>query len=350
MKKTFYFLALAGLLFAGCSIQFGTGNSATVAGVFKSVDSGVNWTAKNLFLHSKGVGQIAGVNVMNLTFDPSDHMAIYLNSDAAGLLYSYDGGESWMKANQLGNARINSVAIDPKYRCTVYATLNNTIIKSIDCSRNWSEAYLDTRADKALTAVAVGLDDNKIIYAGNSAGEILKSSDSGATWQTINRVGDTVTKILVDPNSPATIYIATKTKGIFKAESDGLTWININDGLKDYAGAYEYRSLILDLSQSNSLLLASKYGLLRSKDGGLNWEPIKLITPAGSTDIYSVAINPRNGQEIYYSTASTFYKTIDGGINWVTKRLPTNTAATAMLIDPIDPKIMLMGFTSLTKK
>ncbi|MFA6321875.1 MAG: hypothetical protein WCX71_00155 [Candidatus Buchananbacteria bacterium] len=350
MKKSLIIFVFAAMLLSGCTLQLGGSNTPTVAGVYKSVDSGVTWQAKNLFLHSKGVGQISGVNVSGLTFDPSDRKALYINSDTAGLLYSYDSADSWMKANGIGNAKIYSVAIDPKDRCTIYATYNNTIIKSSDCNRSWTETYLDARAEKLVTALAVGLDDSKIIYAGNNAGEVLKSSDAGATWQTINRVGDQIVKIMVDPFSPQTIYFATKSKGIFKAENAGLNWVNINNELKSFSGALEYKSLIFDLSQPNSLILAAKYGLLKTTDGGLNWEPIKLITPAGATDIYSVAVNPKNNQEIYYSTATTFYKSTDGGVNWVTKRLPTNTAGTAMLIDPSDPKIIYLGFSVIAKK
>lgn len=351
MKKIGLLFIFSLLFLPACTIKLGSGNQAATVGVFKSVDRGEKWVEKNQFLSSGGVGKISGVNVLGLTMDPSDKKGIYINSDTGGLLYSYDGAESWQKAVQVGDGLIESIAIDSEDKCTIYATFANTILKSDDCNRNWSEIFLETRGAKfATTALAVDLNDSKIVYAGNAGGEILKSIDGGVNWQTINKLGDKVVKILVDPNDSGSIYFATKTKGIYKSEGAGLTWVNINDGLKSFTGANEFKAMVFDLTQPGSLIIATKYGLLKTSDGGNTWEAIKLVTQPGSAEIYSLAVNPKNNKEIYYATATTFYKTTDGGNSWVTKRLPTNAAATAILIDPVNPDIIYMGFTNIAKK
>ncbi|MFA6215146.1 MAG: hypothetical protein WC768_01085 [Patescibacteria group bacterium] len=349
--KILFSLLLTGIFISGCSINFGGGaNTTVIAGVFKSFDKSGTWQEKNLFLHSGGSGSIAGVNVLGLTFDPQDNRAIYLNSDGSGLLYSYDGGDSWRKADAVGNGRVESVAIDPKNKCVIYATSANTILKSIDCNRSWKEVYIDTRADKAVTALAIDSYDSLIIYAGNSAGDIFKSVDGGSNWQVIDRLNNPAAKILIDKKDTRTIYVATKNQGIFKTTDSGSSWTDVNGGLKQYSAALEYKNLIFDPNQDNSLLLVSKYGLIKTNDGGKNWEAIKLITPPSTTDIYSVAINPKNNLEIYYATASTFYKTVDGGKNWVTKRLPTAAVATYLIIDPNDQNIIYLGLANLNRK
>ncbi|MFA5021995.1 MAG: hypothetical protein WC508_02880 [Patescibacteria group bacterium] len=351
MRKIVIFVLLSVFLISGCSIKLGASQAPALAGVFKSFDKGNNWSQKNLFLYSGGVGSLAGLNVLNLTFDPQDNRAIYLASDSQGLFYSYDSGDSWMKANQVGNGRIESVAVDPKNKCVIYATFRSTVLKTVDCSRSWIEVYIDTRAAKAdITSLAIDFYNNLVIYAGNAAGDVLKSIDGGSNWQVINRVNDRITKILIDPKDSRIIYLATKSKGIFKTIDAGSTWADINEGLKTYSAALEYKNLIFDSSQADSLLSVSKYGLIKSTDGGQSWQPIKLITPAGSTDIYSVAINPKNNLEIYYSTATTFYKTVDGGKNWITKRLPTGAIATFLAVDSLNPNIVYMGMTNPVKK
>ena len=138
MKKTLILLAVLTLTVSGC-IRLNGPKSPSAAGVFKSFDKGNTWAEKNLFLHSGGSGSIAGVNVLNLNFDPQDRRAIYLASDGAGLLYSYDGADSWRKADQVGNGRIESVAIDSKNKCVIYTTFANTIIKSFDYIRRCLE-------------------------------------------------------------------------------------------------------------------------------------------------------------------------------------------------------------------
>ncbi len=89
--------------------------------------------------------------------------------------------------------------------------------------------------------------------------------------------------------------------------------------------------------------MASKYGLLRTRDGGKNWQAINLLTPPGSVDIFSLAINPQNGNEIYYGTSSTFYKTVNGGEKWITKRLPTTRATSFLLVDFKNPNVIYLG-------
>ncbi len=350
MKKLTIFLLIGLAVFSGCVISFGSKKSAGTAGVFKSFDKGNSWTEKNLFLHSGGVGSIAGINVVSLNFDPSDNSAVYLASDSSGLFYSYDGADSWLKVRQIGNGKIESVAIDPINKCIIYTSFANTILKTIDCGRSWSEVYIDTRIDKSITALAVDNYDNLIIYGGNTAGDILKSVNGGGNWQVIARFENPIKKIMIDQNDTRIIYVPTDRKGIFKTTNGGNDWKEINDGLRQYSGSFEYKNLIFDQSTRNNLLLVAKYGLLWTEDGGETWEPIPLITPPATTDIYSVAINPQNNLEIYYTTKSTFYKTTDGGKNWITKRLPSAAVPAHMEVDPKNPNIIYLGFFNPSKK
>ena len=351
MKKILFFLLLASFFVTGCALQFNQPkNKNIVAGVFKSFDRGYNWKTKNLFLNSGGTGSIVGINVGSLIFDPQDRQAIYLLSVDAGMFYTYDGAASWMKANGLADKKVRSLVIDPENKCVLYAAVDNTIVKSVDCSRSWQEVYIDTRSDKVLTAVAIDSYNNLIVYSGNNSGEIFKSFDGGNNWQRIHKLSNKIAKILIDPYDTRIIYVATNEKGIHKSADGGANWGNINAGLKKYSAAFEFRDLFFNPTKQDSLLLVSKYGLIKTDDGGLTWEPYKLITPPTSVNIYGVAINPKDEREIIYSTQSTFYRTTDGGKNWVTKRLPTAGTASVLEFDPKDPNIVYMGVRSLETK
>jgi photosystem II stability/assembly factor-like uncharacterized protein len=351
MRRTFIIsIVLGTLVLGGCTFSIGKKQAPAVRGVFKSIDKAQNWQAKNLFVSAKGAGNIGGLDVISITFDPTDKNAIYLTSSNGGLMYSYDGGESWQKAAGIPNARIEGVAIDHQNKCVVYATLANTLKKTVDCSRTWREIYVDTRTNKPISALAMDPKNNQVIYAGNTGGDILRSIDGGGEWQVIQRFTDKVVKFAFDPNDSRTFYVATAKKGIYRTTDVGLTWVNLSDGLKEFKNATDYRNLIVDRTASNSLLLVSKYGLLRSTDGGITWVSIPLLTPINGADILASAMSPANNQEIYYSTATTFYKTNDGGQNWITLRLPSSARPAVLEIPSFDASLLWMGFIAQPTK
>lgn len=350
MKKNYLIIFLFSMLVltgVNC-IRLGTPTAAD-GGVFKSADKGETWQqkVKVATTEAKQV-TIGNVNVVLMVMDPQDANTIYLGTAENGLYLTYDGAQSWQKT-VFDRGRIGAIAIDPKNKCNIYVALSNKIFKSSDCIRTWQEIYVETRPGQIVTSIVVDFYDPKIIYAGLSAGDLLKSIDSGASWSVIKRFENEVAKILLAPYDSRIIYVATRGAGIWKSTDAGASWISFGDQLREFAGAFEFKDLVLDQSQKDTLILASKYGLLRTRDGGTSWQPINLLTPPGSVDILSLAVNPQNGNEIYYGTISTLYKSINGGERWITRKLPTSRAATYLLVDFENPNIVYLGTTKFKK-
>lgn len=353
MKKIYLvFLLAAGLALAGAGcISFGGGGGGTSGndgGVFKSSDKAENWQQK-VALAAVKPGAIANVNVMTIVFDPGDPKTIYLGTADNGLFYSVDGAESWLQVGSLAIGRVNAVAVDTKDKCNVYVTTGNRIFKTSDCTRTWQNVYVDTRSDQTVNAVAVDSYNPTVVYAGLSGGDTLKSTDGGASWSVIKRFENDVKKILVNFYDTRIIYVATANRGIWKSTDGGSNWTDLSEKLNEFDGGRDYKDLIFDFSKHDTLIYAARYGLLRTTDGGASWQAIPLLTPPTSVDIYSLAANPQNGNEIYYGTTSTLYKTNDGGTKWVTRKLPTSRAATYLLVDPQNGNVVYLGTTKFQK-
>ena len=339
------------LITSGCSISFGTGNRASQVndgGVYKSNDKGMTWQQKVLIPTVSGQpGSIAAVDTESMVMDPSDHQAIYLGSALNGLFFSYTGANDWQSDTALGKVTVKAIAIDPGYKCTIYAAVGNKLYKSSDCSRNWSPVYFDNDLTVKINTVAVDNVNSANVYIGTTRGEIIKSSDRGASWRTIQRLQNEVREIVINPFDGKTIFVGTINRGIWRSTDSGNSWTDLSDKLKNFPDN-RFRDLELGRSTPGLIFLATQYGLIKSTDYGNNWSKVELITPKDQAVINSIAISPKNASEIYYVTNTTFYRSLDGGKNWSPQKLPTVTrVGWKLLIDPEEPNIIYLGARAL---
>lgn len=342
---------LAALLLtgAGC-ITIGSPNQAGTSsgdgGVFKSTNSGDAWTQKSAVPSVDGSKHsIGAASVGSLVQDPSDPQALYIGTSENGLWLSYDGGDSWRTTPQVSRGAVTSVAVDPKAKCTVYATVENKLVKTEDCTRTWAVRYLDSAADRLTTAVAVDTYNPQLVWLGNMNGSLFQSQDSGMTWKLSHAFDGRILRIVMAANDSRRIYVALQGKGIWRTDDGGANWKDLSPNYQKFAGSADFMDLTLGVSEPKLVLFASKFGILRSRDGGDTWEKVELLTPPGTTLIYSLAVDPRDPNVIYYGTATTFYRSQNGGVNWIPKKLPTSRAATVLLVDRSNSSVLYMGTT-----
>ena len=141
------------------------------------------------------------------------------------------------------------------------------------------------------------------------------------------------------------VYAATKSAGIFRTGDGGANWRDMSERYRTFPGSMEFSDLAVGVAQPQVLVFASRFGLLRSLDGGESWQAIPLLTPPGTTQIYSLALDQRDTNVLYYGTSTTFYRSTNGGTDWVTKRLPSSRTATVLLVDRANTQNLYMGVT-----
>src|SRR5688572_6089564 len=103
-----------------------SGSGITDGGVFKSTDSGRNWTAVN-----SGLGEI---HIRALVIDPIDPLTIYAGTRDNGVFKTADGAKTWRSVNVgLTSLAVQALAIDPVNTNVVYAgTRDAGIFKTAD--------------------------------------------------------------------------------------------------------------------------------------------------------------------------------------------------------------------------
>lgn len=335
-------LIVAAVFLSGC-VSVKVSDKEGGGGMFRSLDKGGIWEQKVIVPTASGrPASIANLNTQSLAMDPQDSRTLYFGSENSGLFLTYDNGENWQAVSGLPQATIRAVAVDPQAKCVIYAALNNKIYKSTDCSRSWEEIYSDNDPDVKIESLAVDHYNSAIIYAGLSRGDLLKSSNRGLSWDAVKRFSESVLKIVLDPRDSRKIFALIKNNGLARSLDSGGDWVEVKDKLKEL-DATGGRDFIISTAQDGLIFLATKSGLLKSADGGENWEAIELVTPSDESSINAVAVGPKNTAEIYYSTDTTFYRSFDAGRTWNVKKLPTTRAGWLLLIDPVNPDIIYLG-------
>jgi hypothetical protein len=74
---------------------------------------------------------------------------------------------------------------------------------------------------------------------------------------------------------------------------------------------------------------------------------MNLVTPEDQANIYSIAVDPSNSNNLYYGTNSSFYRSKDAGNSWIAKKLPTTLAASVLKVYPKNSNIIYMGIKSI---
>lgn len=365
MKKLFQsrivILALVPLVFllAGCAASTpGSSTAAADGGIWQSIDGGQRWNQISDVAATKGkIVKISNVDVTNIVFDPTDSSIIYLTTENNGIIYSYDGGSSWQKFKTLNKGKIRGLAVDPKNHCTIFALQDNKLYKSTDCGHQWMTPYYHQKPEVYLSGLAIDPVNTNILYMGNSAGELMKSADGGNSWNTVfraqygaNKLGGVIADIIVDPKVTSIIYVGTLKTGLYKSVDGGDNWNSLGEGLKSYVGSHEYKKLILDPATDDSLIFISKFGILRTTDGGTTWKIIPILPNSKAVSIQAVAVNPQNSDVIYYTTETTFLKTADSGSNWSSQKLPFSRWGSAIAVNPDKTSIIYLGSFKPTKK
>lgn len=342
------FILLIGLTFtaASCNLSDPFSYTSGERGVFKSEDAAESFQVRNKLTPN---GSLNNVSVNILVFDARNTDVIYLGS-GNGLYKTEDAGASWKY--MLTGIGIADVAVDFFQPQKLYAAgisgNNGKIIKSQDGGVSWSDAYSEPSKGNAVTAIAISTTSSNLIVAGLATGEVIRSTDSGITWQTVRDLEDRVLKLKFLNN---TVYALTSRKGLFRSTDSGTTWasvtsILVSESFISSGGALSvsvFYDFVLDPRQSSTVYVATEEGMIRTVNDGANWSLVNLPVRDSGLKVSALAINPNNSNNIYGGIASTMVKSVNGGVTWETQQLRTEQSIRQILIDFQSPNVIYLG-------
>jgi photosystem II stability/assembly factor-like uncharacterized protein len=281
-----------------------------MAGVHVSIDGGLTWQSINAGIDARVGPSNDHVPAFCLTIDPNNFDVLWTGmTEVSGVYRSADAGRTWEKRTngivEPFGLTVRGITVQPGNSNVVY------IAGEIN-SFNWAGGQ------------RIGKEFDRV------RGVVYKSTDAGQSWHAVWRGDNLARYVIVDPASPATVYLSTGIfdreaansrpefndpggVGILKSVDGGATWNAINNGLRNlYVG-----SLFMHPRDSRTLLAGT--GNISYQDGG----GIYLTTNAGAAWQYmggrlitAVEFSAANPAIAYAAGGLEFYRSADGGQSW----------------------------------
>jgi uncharacterized repeat protein (TIGR01451 family) len=267
-------------------------------GIWTSDDNGATWTPRTDFAADLAIGAVAA--------DPSNANHLIAGTGeanqcgdcfaGAGILASVDGGTTWTLQNPgtvFTGKHIAQVAIDPSNSSHQFAATDGGLYVTTNGGTSWAKPTDPSYAvvDGNVTAVVINPSTPAIVYLGGGAKTVAKSSDGGVHWASAN-TGITLpspssaplTALGLAHSSPSTLYASVGSTGpvaLYKSTNGGSSWSQLT-GAPDYTGqSYSYGSgsgeqgwydnvVAVDPTNANHVL-AGGIALVATTDGGTSW-------------------------------------------------------------------------------
>ncbi len=276
--------------------------------IFRSRDNGRSWQPLPA-MHGKSVRSFA-------IFARNPHTMIAGALD--GVFRSTDAGDNWQRISPAGHAEIKnieSVAIDPRSPDVIYAGTWHLPWKTVDGGRTWTSMKQGIVDDSDVFSIIIDQQEPANVYLSACSG-IYKSENAGELFHKIQGIPFSARRTRVlhqDPVNPNIVYAGT-TEGLWKTFDAGKTWRRVT------APNLIVNDVMVDPQRPTHVLLATdRSGVLASDDGG---QTVRASNHGFSHRQVSAVVADRNDPSTLYAGVINdkefggVFVTHDGGAQW----------------------------------
>lgn len=273
--------------FFGLSFEGSKGVAVGAGGaIYESVDSGQTWkpvrhglTELALLAVDKRAGRTVAVGQF-------------------GLVMVEDGQGQWSKIDTDFKSRMYSVGLSPSGMAVAVGEFG-TVLKSADSGKTWSSVAPDWSAladpdapgtgEPSLFSVQVS--DTDVITIAGEFGVMMRSTDAGSTWQMLRPVkpkAPTIFAMHLVPQGQGSSFAVGQTGELLVSSDGGATWGRCTSQTS-------MNFLGVAASPSGQVVITGMRVMMRSLNGGMTWNPV--VEGETTTDWYqAVRTVPGSGQ------------------------------------------------------
>lgn len=346
---------------AGIRIFGGSGVSSGGADLLISSDQGKTWRTAKVGQGARGDPR----GILDLAFVPGKPDIMFAGTVASGLWTSVDQGNSWRKAPDAAKtldpaSNVYKVCLNRIHPEIMYvAAFQNKrgrVLRTEDGGTSFHEVYFVGADNFVVSDCVVSAIDPDYVIIATGQGGLFETRDGGTTWSVMRWFGESLKKIVVNPESSfKEIYIVTERGKIWKTFDGGKNWIDVTVALERArrdavrqnipsnpfaflgVGLQNTEALVLD-SRNPAILYAAQSGeLIRSMNGGVSWQRISILVSPESTALRDITLNPQNSNTIILAIGRELHESLDGGIHWEVKIVPAKNSLSKIFLHPETP-------------
>ena len=223
------------------------------------------------------------------------------------ILASLDDGKSWTDLSAplvwQGSPNI-AVSSDGN---TIYASTDRGIYRRLADSNHW-EPIINDLPSSSVTALAAHSTQSNTVYVSIAGDGIYRSQDAGKSWRKMDRGPDKVRQMLHSSLKGSMdsgwLYVLPDA-GLRLSMDCFCLWRDIGDP------KIKYEAVTIDPDQPELVYAATKDSILRSPNGGQDWEWV------ASPGLAITALAAGRPKKIYLGTADgKLYLSSDAGVSW----------------------------------
>jgi photosystem II stability/assembly factor-like uncharacterized protein len=236
----------------------------------------------------------------------------------SGLFRSENNGPSWVRSEEGVSDQMTGLAAHPDGN-VVGRLMRGSMVYSTDDGRSWQPVSIHTGR---YTILSFATDPEGTMYAGGLSGfrgdvsGIYRSTDKGASWDTIGLYGANIGAILAD--SGGIMLAGINGYGdagyyeLHRSTDGGETWTEVA-GQQNIGYGGSISSLVID--SSGSYWMGQLNALRRSTDRGITWDSLPAPFLYPERGLFTLAVAP-DGNLLAGTTAGP-YRSTDNGTTWM---------------------------------